>query len=204
MGSTGKISGNLLQLFTADLVVKHPSTEALFFRANSSFGQFTSGLLLNDGAQGSPAYTFTDDADTGIYRPNTNRVAITAGNETVMQFTGAADLGIRSTAIAAVTTGSAANVFISDPAGALARSTSSLKYKLDWEFVDPANVELPDPITWTDESGQKRLGFGAEHMHEALPESYEDENYDLRSVVAVLAAKVKRLEAQQHCTCKQG
>jgi hypothetical protein len=55
------------------------------------------------------------------------------------------------------------------------------------------------PITWTDERGQKRLGFGAEHVHEALPEAYEDdgENYDLRSIVAVLTAKINRLEMER-------
>jgi hypothetical protein len=52
------------------------------------------------------------------------------------------------------------------------------------------------PITWTDTNGQKRLGFGAEHVHEALPEAYEDENYDLRSIVAVLTAKINRLEKE--------
>ena len=94
------------------------------------------------------------------------------------------------------TVGSTQNVHV-DSNGRLRRSTSSLKYKQGWFHVELADLEIPRPIKWWDKEGQRwRVGFGAEHIEEALPFAAEHENYDIRALVAVLAAKVTALEAR--------
>ena len=41
--------------------------------------QFSSYISLADGSAGTPSISFTNDTDTGIYRPSTNQVGIAAG-----------------------------------------------------------------------------------------------------------------------------
>jgi hypothetical protein len=155
------------------------------------------GLLsAQAGSVSAPSFAFTGDADCGVYNPATNRLGLVAGGSEAFLLAG--DLGTKtvvSTWIRDNTTASAANVFINATTGHLQRSTSSLKYKPDWTWApDAVDFVLPTPIRWTDEKGQKRIGFGAEHIHEAVPEAYEEEVYDTRSLVAILSAKVARLE----------
>ena len=53
-------------------------TGATSFSADVTFSG-TNSLLLSDGAAGSPRYTFTDDQDTGMFRPSNNALAFTTG-----------------------------------------------------------------------------------------------------------------------------
>jgi hypothetical protein len=153
-------------------------------------------ILSAAGDAAEPDLTFAGDSNTGIYRSAADVIGLASAGAEAARFS-----NVRSflTGARNDTTASAANCLIQAADGRIFRSTSSLKYKPDWQHVSPADVELPVPITWTDEKGQKRLGFGAEHVHEALPEAYEDggENYDLRSIVAVLTAKISRLEMER-------
>jgi hypothetical protein len=102
------------------------------------------------------------------------------------------------------TTASAANVHISGAGtGVLQRSTSSRRYK---DKITPAwslaDIDLTPVRFWSLTDERWQFGFIAEDVADAIPEAAElngdgeVENYDLRSVVAVLAAKVARLEKQ--------
>ena len=99
------------------------------------------------------------------------------------------------------TTGSAANMTIFDP-GQVFRSTAARKYATNIVEADYlADLEL-QPVTFHHEDGNDYVGFIADDVAEVEPmaamygEGGELDNYDLRTVVAVLAAKVNRLEAR--------
>jgi hypothetical protein len=108
----------------------------------------------------------------------------------------------RAVAAYNVTTGSAANVFIAST-GEFQRSTSSRRYK---DKITPAwnlaDIDLTPVRFWSRTDERWQFGFIAEDVAEAVPEAAEHneaggvENYDLRAVVAVLAAKVARLEKE--------
>jgi hypothetical protein len=165
------------------------------FTIGSAVNNWVMAFPASNGDAANPDLTWIDDLNTGIYRSAADVIGLASAGAEAARFS-----NVRSflTGARNDTTASAANCLIQAADGRIFRSTSSLKYKPDWQHVNPADMELPMPITWTDERGQKRLGFGAEHVHEALPEAYEDggENYDLRSIVAVLTAKVNRLEKE--------
>ena len=111
--------------------------------------------------------------------------------------------GFASTQIYDKTTGSAANVTVVNANGLLERSTSARRYKTDIEDADDlADLEL-HPVRFLHiGDGRNYLGFIADDIAEQdeLAAVYNDdgevENYDLRAVVAILAAKVNRLEQQ--------
>lgn len=156
-----------------------------------STGQLTLGV---GGSSSNPALSFGNDIDTGLYRGGSDNLRLVAGGT---DFLSANATQFVSGVIRDATTGSAANININATSGLMQRSTSSLRYKPDWQWArDAADYVLPTPIRWTDEEGQVRLGFGAEHVHEVVPEAYEEEIYDLRSLVAILSEKVKRLESR--------
>jgi hypothetical protein len=136
-----------------------------------------------------PGLAGLGDTDTGLRWPGGDVLHTIIGGAVRFIVDGG---GIRPHS---TTNAAAANLVQTASGNTVFRSTSSLKYKPDWRWApDAADFVLPTPIRWTDENGQVRLGFGAEHVHEAVPEAYEEEIYDLRAVVAVISEKVKRLE----------
>ena len=100
------------------------------------------------------------------------------------------------------TTGSAANTFVNSTTGLLARSTSARRYKSNIQpAAHLADLELT-PVTFHHDGDDKDyVGFIADDVSAqlAIAGEYDDdgkiESYDLRAVVAILAAKVNRLEA---------
>lgn len=172
--------------------------------------QSDGSLRSQNGTNGAPAWSFISDPDTGIFRSGVNVFNIAAAGATAAAFTSAA------TSFQTGTTGSAANLHQSSSGSAINRSTSSLKYKKGWQYVDEdwlADLEIPNPITWMERRKEKDLenkrvifqdiflGFGTEHVHAMLPAATQDfngdglpENYDPRALIAILSAKVKRLE----------
>src|SRR5690606_1267632 len=98
---------------------------------------------------------------------------------------------------------SAANVFISSSSGQMQRSTSARKYKTEITYdpeqllaveLRPAKFYRPDDDAWY-------YGFIADDLAEEDPllgtfdpDTGEIENYDQRAVMAVMAAKINRLE----------
>lgn len=155
-------------------------------------------LKAGAGSASSPAFSFAGDPNTGLYRVSADNMAAVAGGSIQAQFR---TVDMRLPGINLTTTGSAANTFVNSSNGVMARSTSSLKYKEGWQFADEAvlaDLELPQPIVWEDSFGGTMLGFGTEHVHAMLEAATQDdyENYDVRSLVAIISAKVKRLERE--------
>lgn len=172
-------------------------------------------IRFPDGTAALPSITFADDLDLGFYSPNANEIGgATSGvlrfavTDTEIQARG--DNGANFFDYGPQTTASAANATWTTGGGGiyrLDRSTSSRRYK---EAIHTAH-NLADVILrpvrfWSvlDETWQ--YGFIAEEIAEEIPEAAEVangevENFDLRAVVAVLAAKVNRLE-QQLTDCK--
>ena len=96
------------------------------------------------------------------------------------------------------TTGSDADVVVESD-GTLKRSTSARKYKSDIRSApELADLSL-DPVRFHhDGDDQDYIGFIADDIPDPdaiVTVDGEVENYDLRAVVAILAAKVNRLEA---------
>jgi hypothetical protein len=101
------------------------------------------------------------------------------------------------------TTGSAANTFLQTIPGDLSRfqlSTSARKYKSDIQYAHHLADVVLEPVTFRhDGDGGDYAGFIADDLADqnTLLGVYdvdgEIENYDLRAVVAVLAAKVNAL-----------
>lgn len=157
------------------------------------------GIRCAGGSESVPGYTFNGDTDNGMYLSGTNVIGFSTG--------GSAKLVIgsffTSAAIYDNTTASAANVYCSTTQpGRMLRSTSAAKYKTN---IQDASDKLADidlrPVEWdslTDDIHQ--FGFIADDIAAVLPEAGdydtdgEVENYDFRAVLAVLAAKVNRLE----------
>jgi hypothetical protein len=163
----------------------------------------TRGWILTEGSGSAtaPPYAFRGDANTGIYSNEADAMYFTAGGNAML---GLAQGTVNSPQINASTTTAAANVNVNG-AGlrVLARSTSSLKYKPGWKYVDLVDIELPQPITWETEDHGTMIGFGVEHIGAVFPEALLDfqedggpENYDPRAIMAVLWAKIQRLEAR--------
>lgn len=168
---------------------------------NASYFEATRTKVGNGSAL-SPVYTFQDNDTIGIYKDNPNSFAFGFSGSQMYRFGDVSTgVGFRSQAVRDITTGAAASVFINSSTGLFARSTSALKNKPGWMFVDEsvlADLEMPTPITWEDKDGGTMLGFGADHVREMLDAATQDnyENYDVRSLVAILSAKVKRLERE--------
>lgn len=155
----------------------------------------------DNGAANDPTYTFTSTPTSGMWLQG--GPAIADGSLEIAEFINSSGVGILQLANHG-TTGSAANAFINSTSGNVSRSTSSLRFKPGWEFADEdflARLEIPRPITWIDTDGGLMLGFGVEHLEAMDPRVTQDwdefgapQNYDVRSLIAILSAKVKRLE----------
>ncbi len=78
---------------------------------------FTGALLAPDGSVGAPAYSFTSDPDTGMYRPSANVLSLVAGGVQALQLTSTQLLSIQDGTAAAP-----AYSFFNDPDCGLYRS----------------------------------------------------------------------------------
>jgi len=157
-------------------------------------GQGAWRAKLDDvGSEASPSHTFEGDTDSGMYRVDADSVGITAGGTSMVRMS---TTGFVAVAVDSSTTGNAANVVVAT-GGQLQRSTSARKYKSNiMDGADLAGLSL-EPVTFHhDGDGADYIGFIADDMPDDRMIQYQDgevENYDVRAVVAVLAAKVNAL-----------
>jgi len=99
-------------------------------------------------------------------------------------------------------TGIAANAYLRASDGFFAVSTSARKYKTNIESAPQLADLVLNPVTFhRDDDDMDFIGFIADEVAEqdvraGIFNDDEIENYDLRAVVAILAAKVNRLEAE--------
>ena len=151
------------------------------------------------GTAGAPAFTFSSDADTGMYRAAANTIGFSTAGTLGFSISGTQ---VHSILIRDDTTGSAATLWISSVSGLMRRSTSARKYKsrityhvdylADYE-LRPAKFYRKDDKRWfygliADDVAEQDELFGTYN------EDGDVENYDDRMVIAVLVAKVNRLE----------
>lgn len=102
------------------------------------------------------------------------------------------------------TSASAANVYV-DSSGNMYRSTSSRRYKTDIaDFSNPLQAAMSlRPVTYSDKSGGRFMGFIAEEVHEAglteavvYNEQGEPDALHYGQMVAVAIGAIKELEAR--------
>ena len=157
-------------------------------------------VVIGDGASAAaPTFRSNLATDCGVYFPGSDNMQFSAG--------GAARFGVTSTQIQApqihaATTGAAANVVVaSTGSNQLLRSTSALRYK---ERVMPAlnlaDIELVPTRHFRPDDGRWRYGLIADWLGDqdeligVFGEDGRIEDYDDRAVLAVIAAKLTRLE----------
>ena len=155
-----------------------------------------------------PVYSFQGDSNTGMFRSASDVLAWTTGGTTRMTLSntehtlaaGLDYLGQPST------TGSAANASWQVASGSvykLQRSTSARKYKrdIDYDTGFLADYELKPAVFYRPDDDAWFIDFIADDLAEqdnrmGVYEGGEVENYHKPSVMAVLAAKVNRLEQE--------
>lgn len=176
---------------------------AFFFDDSANTFRFPSaGAIIAvrgpDGTASLPAWAFESDPDTGAHRISANVYGISTGgvNRIVVSST-----NFSAGPVASETTGSAANVQIDSTSAQMKRSTSALKYKSRIQAADwLADIDLQPTKHWRKDEEMWRYGLIADWLaaQDPLLGEYnaegEIENYDLRAVMAVVIAKVNRLE----------
>jgi hypothetical protein len=154
-----------------------------------------------DGTVSAPSLSFIQDPDTGFFRGATNQVNFVAGGVTQFHFN-ASNAG--SPVIGNNTTGSAANMFIESTGSRIMfRSTSALKYKskITTNVGYLADIDLIPTKHYRKDDGRWRYSLIADWLGDQDPllGDYGDEgieDYDVRGVLAVMAAKINRLERE--------
>ncbi len=170
-------------------------SDALFFSSAENIDPNTVKVAF--GTPINPSYGFISAAGLGVYAAQTGILGVGAGGVEVMLVGQAV---FEAQAIFTQTSGGPANVVV-NANGQLFRDTSARKYKTTIKKAPQlADLNLV-PVTFKHKGdGKQYIGFIADDLaaqDERLGEYHdgEVENYDMRAVVAVLAAKVNRLES---------
>jgi len=169
--------------------------------ANVLRGQSVTGTFWmphGNGSVSAPTYSFYGDTNTGMYRPADHQIALTV-NGTQEMLLGSTGFNVQNVYDA---TAGSANVSVASN-GRLTRITSALKYKDDVvEAWDMADIKLV-PVSFREKStGTLRIGLIADWLAEQdsrlgiYGDDGDVEDYETRGAIAVLAAKIKRLEDQ--------
>ncbi len=156
------------------------------------------------GSKTAPVYSFQADSDTGIYRATSNGLSITTGGFEGFHVGGTTGAIYMHGVPANHTTGTAANMNIATTSpGQVKRSTSARKYKTqERPAPELADIVLRPTHFWRDDDQRFFYGQIADDLADQEPllgvytDDGEIENYDDRAVMAVMAAKINRLERQ--------
>jgi hypothetical protein len=171
----------------------------------STWGAGTAGaaprFYFPDGSLSALSASFLTDQGTGFFRGATNQVNFVAGGVTQFHYN-ASNAG--SPVIGNNTTGSAANMFIESTGSRIMfRSTSALKYKsrITTNVGYLADIDLIPTKHYRKDDGRWRYSLIADWLGDQDPllGDYGDEgieDYDVRGVLAVMAAKINRLEKE--------
>ena len=177
------------------LAVLHCST------ANDKRKQFTiyegGPLDAVQGSEAAPLIAVPNDLDTGLFWPAADQFAVSAGNRRVLWISNNQFISPNTDSD---TTGTAANVFCGT-GGRLQRSTSARKYKsrINYNVDYLAGLELRPTKHYRPDDKAWYFGFiaddlGKQHKLLGVWRDGEIEDYDQRAVMAVMAAKINRLE----------
>jgi hypothetical protein len=192
-----RVTTNMIGFTTA-------ATERFRLSTTGFYTNATGGAFILSGAGGvsTPAFAFVGDEDTGIYRGGANVFAVAVGGVSELQLSNAQFIvpNVYNDSVAGT-----ANILV-ESSGRIRRATSALKYKTN--VVDAAwlaDIDLR-PVEFDAKYGDGHFyGFIADEIAGVLPDAGEYgpdgiENYDSRAVLAVLAAKVNRLEREMALT----
>lgn len=154
--------------------------------------------LAKNGSLTNPAIAW--DPGEGFYKVSAGVIAIASSGGQAMQF----GTAVTSVLIRDNTTGSAANGFVNSLSGVLGRSTSARRYKsrITYNVDYLADIDLRPAKFYRKDDHRWFYGLIADDLvdQDSLLGDYDEngevENYDDREVIAVLAAKVNRLEAE--------
>lgn len=166
------------------------TTGAIFIRANIA------------GSAGFPTYTFEGDTNTGIYRRAANNLGICTGGSDRLILS---DTQFVAPRVYLDSVAGSANVIVSSN-GRIRRATSARKYKRDivYDTAFLADYVLK-PVTFTSKQDNiLHIGFIAEDFAEqdtrmgVWDDEFHDEleSFDTNALLAVMAAKINRLEAR--------
>ncbi len=138
-------------------------------------GGFGTVLMAPNGVVGTPAYTFADDLDTGIYRNATGQVAMVDDGTEVAHFDNTWGIYLK----VLQTTSESANMYCGGVNNPIKRVTSGLKYKESIRSIEIDTSKIYDlnPVSFIskvdlDKKGKPIDGFFgliAEEVHETLP-----------------------------------
>ena len=188
-------SDTLAAIAASGLYYNKTESDSIFFNAGDDIDPNTVDTVF--GTAINPGYGFQGASGLGMYAAQTGILGFGAGGVESMLVGQAV---FESLAIFTQTSGAAENVTV-DANGQLFRSTSARKYKsVIKKAPQLADLDLV-PVSFKHKGdGKQYLGFIADDLADQDPrlaEFHDDvvESYDIRAVVAVLAAKVNRLES---------
>jgi hypothetical protein len=165
---------------------------------------FTAPVVrAGDGTAAAPGHSFAD-TDNGMYLSGADVLGFAAGGVTVglLSESGGAAGFVRFQGAYDQTTGNSADVHVASN-GQLLRSTSALKYKsrITTNVGYLADIDLIPTKHYRKDDGRWRYSLIADWLGDQDPllgvyENGEVESYDVRGVLAVMAAKINRLEKE--------
>lgn len=177
-------------------------TNVLTLNFQDWYSNTTGGIAMRHagGSAAAPTYSFAGDTDTGMYRHDVNTLSFSVWGGESLRIDSTHRTHIRTP----TTTGSASNLYVGGSAlNPILRSTSARRYKSNITPADHlAYINLEPVKFYRADDDRWFYGFIADDLadqDELIGEFGIDgqiENYDYRAVLAVLAAKVNRLEAE--------
>jgi len=181
-----------------------------------SISQVTGSVTMrhvNAGSLAVPSYTFVGDTDTGMFRSAANEVALSAGGAEMFTGLNTTNDEVRILPITSATEGTDPFVRVSTT-GLLRQDSSARWLKKDIKPAPHLADVVLNPVSYRwrkpkadskrDPTDHRRisLGFIADDIAQACPEAAHfdsdgrADNYEIKAILAILAAKVMRLETE--------
>jgi len=159
--------------------------------------RFDKQLLAPDGSSATPPHSFAASPNTGPYLIAPGDIGYSFAGSVLMRMSQTVFIAAQ---VYSATTGAAANVNV-EPGGQLRLSTSARRYKSNIEAADALAALNLEPVTFHhDGNDADYIGFIADDMPDERAIERDGDGavagYDLRAVVAILAAKANSIEAR--------
>jgi hypothetical protein len=181
------------------------SDTGIFRQASGQIGVSTNGIMTGlftdapqfrvaQGSEAAPGFAWLSDADTGMWVAGANDLRLVAEGVWRLRVDHAL---FQVPAVWTDTNAGAPNMVVTSD-GRIRQSTSARRFKTNIQPAENFEDVVLVPVTF-DAGGESFVGFIADDIAEQVPDAgvYDDTgqimNYDLRAVVAVLAAKVNEL-----------